>query len=272
VFAAPLFLAQQPQRAHTMSQQAGFAAFSLWRFPRMNAMIAPHLLDMICLVISAGLFSSYHLYVWWRLKTNPIYTLYGATKLSKTAWVVHIMEEKKDILAVQTLRNSTMAATFLASTSILLAVGLLTLSGQGDTLGQTWHTVNMFGSTSQSTMTLKLLVILANLFIAFFSFSFSIRLFSHVGFIVNTPSADGNYGTSITFVAMQLNRAGCYFHVGMRAYYFLVPLVFWLFGPLLMVLSTVIVVALISYIERTPKMDCGYLAAFFKQSCLLPQR
>ena len=238
----------------------------------MHEIIAPHLLDMLCLIISMALFSLYHLHAWWKLRTNPIYTLYGATKLAKTAWVVNVMEEKKDILAVQTLRNSTMAATFLASTSILLAVGLLTLSGQAEKLGQTWHAVNMFGSTAQSTMTLKLLVILANLFIAFFSFSFSIRLFSHVSFLVNTPSADGNYGTSITFVAMQLNKAGSYFHVGMRAYYFLVPLVFWLFGPLLMVFSTIIVVGLISHIEKTPKLDCGYLAAFFKQTCLLPQK
>lgn len=238
----------------------------------MHDIIAPHLLDLSCLAISMGLFSAYHLYAWWRLQTNPIYTLYGATKLAKTAWVVSVMEEKKDILAVQTLRNSTMAATFLASTSILLAVGLLTLSGQGDKLGQIWHAVNMFGSVAESTMTLKLLVILVNLFIAFFSYSFSIRLFSHVGFLINTPSADGNYGTSITFVAMQLNRAGGYFHIGMRAYYFLVPLVFWLFGPLLMVASTIVVVALIWYIERTPKLDCGYLAAFFKQTCLLPQK
>jgi uncharacterized membrane protein len=238
----------------------------------MNALFAPHMLDIVCLAISTGLFTAYHLFVAWKLKKNPIYTLYGAAKWAKTAWVVNVMEEKNDILAVQTLRNSTMAATFLASTSVLLAVGLLTLSGQGDKLGQTWHSLNALGSTAQSTMTLKLLVILANLFIAFFNFSFSIRLFSHVGFIINTPPADENYGTSITFVAMQLNKAGSYFHFGMRAYYFLIPLIFWLFGPLLMVLSTIIVVVLISHIEKTPKLDCGYLAGFFKQTCALPKR
>lgn len=119
-------------------------------------------------------------------------------------------------------------------------------------------------------MTFKLLVILVNLFIAFFNFSYSIRLFSHVGFMINTPSADGNYGTSITFVSMQLNKAGSYFHIGMRAYYFLVPLIFWLFGPLLMVLATIFVVGLISRLERTPKLDCDYLASFYKQTCALP--
>lgn len=238
----------------------------------MNAMIGEHLLDMICLVISAGIFTFYQLFVWWMLKTNPAYTLYGASTLAKTAWVVSIMEDRKDILAVQTLRNSTMAATFLASTSVLLAVGLLTLSGQSDKMGQIWHSVNVLGSTTQSTMALKMLVILVDLFIAFFSFSFSIRLYNHVGFLINTPPMDGNYGTSITFVSMQLNKAGGYFHIGMRAYYFLIPLVFWMFGPLLMVLSTVIMVVLVFRIEKTPKMDCGYLAAFFRQTCAIPKK
>ena len=36
---------------------------------------------------------------------------------------------------------------------------------------------------------------------------------------VITPSEEASYGSSITFVAMQLNKAGDYFHMGMRAYY-----------------------------------------------------
>jgi len=236
----------------------------------MNNFFAPHILDLICLAISVGIFTTYHFFLSWKLKTNPAYSLYGATTLARTAWVVNIIEEKKDILAVQTLRNSTMGATFLASTSILLAVGLLTLSGQMDKLGQTWHSLNLFGSTADSTLTLKLLVLLGNLFIAFFNFSLSIRLYNHVGFIINTPP-EGNCGTSITFVAIQLNKAGSYFHAGMRAYYFLVPLVFWLFGPLLMVLATVVGIAIIASIERTPKLDSDYLADHYKKSCSLPR-
>jgi uncharacterized membrane protein len=96
----------------------------------MNVLIEPYYLDIICLAISIGLFSFYHLFLSWKLKINPIYSLYGATKLARTGWVVNIMEEKRDILAVQTLRNSTMAATFLASTAILLAVGVLTRPGR----------------------------------------------------------------------------------------------------------------------------------------------
>jgi uncharacterized membrane protein len=63
---------------------------------------------------------------------------------------------------------------------------------------------------------------------------------------------------------MQLTKAGTYFYIGMRAYYFLVPLVFWLFGPLFMVISSIILIAIMFKIERTPKLDCSYLSKFYK--------
>lgn len=238
----------------------------------MIELVLPHVTDIVCLMISMILFTAFHLYVRHKLKSDPTYSLYGATTLARTAWVINVMEEKNDILAVQTLRNSTMAATFLASTSILLAVGLLTLSGQGDQLGRIWHSMNLLGSTEVSTITLKLLIILANLFVAFFNFSFSIRLYNHVGFLINTPPEEGSYGASMTFVAMELNKAGGYFHMGMRAYYFLVPLLFWLFSPVFMVMATITVLILMHRIEKTPRLNCEYLDTMHERSCAYPHK
>lgn len=213
------------------------------------------------------MFTLYNIFIWWKLKSNPIYTIQGATNLARRAWVVNIMEEKNDILAVQTLRNSTMAATFLASTAILLSVGVLSLTGQAENLGNTWHMLNIFGSTERSTLALKLLVLLINLFIAFFSFSSSIRLYNHVGFMINTPCTDGNYSSSLTFVAIQLNRAANHFHFGMRAFYFLIPLVFWIFGPLLLIGSTIATILVIYYLDRTPPLYCDYITPYGMKGC-----
>jgi uncharacterized membrane protein len=71
---------------------------------------------------------------------------------------------------------------------------------------------------------------------------------------------------------MELNKAGSYFHMGMRAYYFLVPLIFWLFSPLFMLVATVTLVALVARIEKTPSLNCEYLSTLFKNSCPLPRR
>jgi uncharacterized membrane protein len=213
------------------------------------------------------MFTLYNIFIWWKLKSNPIYTIQGATNLARRAWVVNIMEEKNDILAVQTLRNSTMAATFLASTAILLSVGVLSLTGQAENLGTTWHMLNIFGSTERSTLALKLLVLLINLFIAFFSFSSSIRLYNHVGFMINTPCTDGNYSSSLTFVAIQLNRAANHFHFGMRAFYFLIPLVFWIFGPLLLIGATIATILVVYFLDRTPPLYCDYITPYGMKSC-----
>ncbi|MHC1712895.1 MAG: DUF599 domain-containing protein [Solidesulfovibrio sp.] len=222
---------------------------------------------MVALALSIIMFTLYNIFIWWKLKSNPIYTIQGATNLARRAWVVNIMEEKNDILAVQTLRNSTMAATFLASTAILLSVGVLSLTGQAENLGNTWHMLNIFGSTERSTLALKLLVLLINLFIAFFSFSSSIRLYNHVGFMINTPCTDGNYSSSLTFVAIQLNRAANHFHFGMRAFYFLIPLVFWIFGPLLLIGSTIATILVIYYLDRTPPLYCDYITPYGMKGC-----
>ena len=223
---------------------------------------SPHVLDLLCLLVSILMFTLYNVFIWWKLKSNPIYTIQGATNLARRAWVVNVMEEKNDILAVQTLRNSNMAATFLASTAILLSVGVLTLTGQAENLGHTWHSLNVFGSTEQSTLALKLLMLLVNLFIAFFSFSSSIRMYNHVGFMINVPCTDGNFSTSFTFVAMQLNRAASYFHNGIRAFYFLIPLIFWLFGPILLLVSTLFMILVVFYLDKTPKLYSDYITSY----------
>lgn len=235
----------------------------------MKEFVLPHLFDLVCLAISMGLFTLYNLFVWWQLRRNPIYTIQGATSLARKSWVVQIMEEHDDILAVQTLRNSTMAATFLASTAILLSVGVLSLTGQAEKIGQAWRTLNFFGSSEQSMLAIKLLILLGNLFVAFFSFSSSIRLFNHVGFMINVPCSERDYSTSITFVAIQLDRAAKHFHNGMRAFYFMVPLVFWFFGPLLLVGATVLMIVVVYFIDKTPSMDYDYISSFPHKHCKL---
>jgi len=164
------------------------------------------------------------------------------------------MQDKKDILAVQTLRNSTMAATFLASTSVLLIIGVLTLSEQGGKFEATWHALNILGSKNPELWMTKLIFLLLDLFVAFFSFSMSIRVFNHVGYLINVPLGLNHSMITPAHVALHLNRAGHFYSTGMRAYYFLVPLVFWLFGPLLMLVSTLGLLFVLYRLDRAPKI------------------
>jgi uncharacterized membrane protein len=210
--------------------------------------------DILGLVVSGILLVIYHLYLRMRVKRNPAYTVQAVNSMARSAWVHYIMREEEGILAVQTLRNSTMAATFLASTAVLLIIGVLTLSEQGDKLGSAFHSLNFMGARRAELWMGKLLMMMLDLFVAFFSFSMSIRIYNHVGFMINVPKSAGHKAISPKHVAVHLNRAGNFYSIGMRAYYFLVPLVFWLFGPHFMLLATIALIFVLYRIDRAPKI------------------
>ena len=194
--------------------------------------IQPYAYDLIGFILSVLILVTYNLFINYKTKKNPEYTVQAVNVIARTAWVESIMNDSgKEVLAVQTLRNSTMAATFLASTAVLLIIGVLTLSSQGDKMESTWHALNIVGVKHADLWLTKLLLILLDLFVAFFSFTMAVRVFNHVGYLINVPLNRNFKMICPAHVAVHLNRAGRFYSIGMRAYYTVVPLVFWLFGP-----------------------------------------
>lgn len=213
---------------------------------------APLVFDLAALGASAFLLIAYHLWLARKVRREPAYTVQGVNRLARTAWVAQVMAQGKDILAVQTLRNSTMAATFLASTAILLIIGVLSLSGQAEKLEAAWRALDFWGAGQSPLYSMKLLLLLLDLLFAFFAFSMSVRIFNHVGFMINVPPAAGHAALSPASVAVHLNRAGRFYSLGMRAYYLAVPLLFWLFGPLFLLLSTGGLILVLLRLDRAP--------------------
>lgn len=211
--------------------------------------------DLGSFALSALLLYAYHRYLAYQTRKHPTYTVQAVNRLARTAWVENIMRnEGKEVLAVQTLRNSTMAATFLASTAVLFIIGVLSLSGQGDKLESTWHALNI-GSRHSELWLVKLLFLLLDLFSAFFSFTMAVRVYNHVGYLVNVPISRNYKMICPAHVAAHLNRAGKFYSIGMRAFYFTVPLVFWLFGPHFMLASTVGLIVVLYHLDRAPVIE-----------------
>ena len=76
--------------------------------------------------MSALALLAYQCYLSWRTRRDPASSALDGLMAARIAWVEVIMKERRDILAVQTLRNSTMTASFMASTAILLIIGCAT--------------------------------------------------------------------------------------------------------------------------------------------------
>ncbi|MBF0422104.1 MAG: DUF599 domain-containing protein [Magnetococcales bacterium] len=216
-------------------------------------------IDYYCFMSSTLIAFIYHVYLFVRLRSNPNYTTHAVSDRARLSWVKNIMDNPGHaVLAVQTLRNSTMAASFLASTSILLVFGLLNISLRKGTLdvilvdamnlGKLFTPDGVF-SDNYSLTGLKMLLLLVTFFWSFFCFSLSIRNYNHVGYLINAN--DPNI-VSTGYVAKLLNSAGDYYFLGMRGYYLSVPFVFWLSGPWLMIIATIGLVIILHRIDHPP--------------------
>ena len=214
-----------------------------------------HATDLLSFAASACMVLIYQRYLRWRTRRDPASSAQDVMLAARAAWVGSVMRERRDILAVQTLRNSTMSASFMASTAVLLIIGVLTLSAQGDKLSGTWQMLNFFERAGAEMWLFKLLMMLFDLLFAFFSFSMSVRIFHHIGYLINVPLDKANEAVQIRQVEAQLNRAGIYYRIGMRSYYFTVPLLFWLFGPLWLLGATMAMVFFLFHLDRAPRRD-----------------
>lgn len=209
--------------------------------------------DIISLSISTGLLILYHLFLYVRLRRSPMFTIQAVNRAARNTWVEHVMEsESRIIIAVQTLRNSTMAATFFASTAVLLMMGTLTLADRVDQLTALWQPVT--GDFVHSGFGLgKVVFLVTDFFIAFFCFAISVRYYNHVSYQIGLPRSAqvGPFAASV--VASHLNHGAQFYTYGMRAYYFAVPLVFWLFSGGLMIWATLALIVLLYMNDRAPR-------------------
>jgi len=208
--------------------------------------------DIAAFSLSLGMVVLYYVWLGLKVKVNPTYTIHGVNELARALWVANVMKNPaKDIMAVQTLRNFIMGASLMASTATLLIIGTLTLSGQAEPISRSWHILNIGGTHAAELWIVKVLCLLVDFIVAFFAFVMAVRLVNHVVFMINAPGADAHHNLTPNAVANRLNRAGNMFAAGTRAFFFAVPLVFWLFGPAFLVIATLGLVVALVHLDRS---------------------
>lgn len=211
------------------------------------------LTDLSMFLLSMAILMAYHAYLKRRLCRNPDYSIQAHNRMARTVWAQYVMQnESRGILAIQTLRNSTMAATFLASTAVLMMIGALNLTAQADKLSASWHALNISGSTYPALWTAKVLLLVVDLFATFFAFAMSVRFYNHAGYQITLPGTIAERPFPEMEVIYFLNRAGTFYTLGMRGYFFAVPLILWLFGPLLLLFGALGVVITLYHLDRAP--------------------
>ncbi len=210
--------------------------------------------ELFSLSACLALIIFYYLYLWQRTLRAPDSCAHSFNAKIRQRWVQMILADKNNgLLAIQTLRNSVMAANFMASTAILLIIGILTSS---EKLSQ-WllHTdlSTFIPAYSNELGALKLGLLVLVFFIAFYSFSMAIRYFNHVGYMIGLADSELTQQTSL-----YLHKAGRYYTLGTRSYFFSLPIFMWLFGPYFLILGTLILIlglALLDNVSTNLRQD-----------------
>jgi len=210
--------------------------------------------DLIAFTISCISMLIYYVYLSRRTRRIPDSSLHAINAIIRERWVMMIMSSsKRDVLAIQTLRNSVMAASFMATTAMLLIIGVLNLSEKIEAWSHDWSPLLLSCTASSDLWQIKLGVLLLSFAIAFYHFSMAIRFFNHVGYMINLSFESTIDKDLYQQTCIYLNRAGRYYSFGTRTFFFSLPIISWFFGPCFLILGTLVLISGLTLIDKAPK-------------------
>jgi len=207
------------------------------------------LTEILLVASTAFVIIAYHTHLYIKIRQHPLSTAIGITNHARQMWVKGVIRDRRDILAVQTLRNQVMAATFLASTSILVSLGLLSTAFRPGVFSDVSHALNLLGTKTETLWMFKLMLLGVLFFFTFFNFTLAIRYNNHAGFMINTFEQN-DATVSEEAVTQVLNHGALHYTIGMRGFYLSVPLALWLFGPIWMLAGSLVLVSVLYGLDR----------------------
>jgi uncharacterized membrane protein len=166
-----------------------------------------------------------------------------------------------------------MLCTLMASTSVLLCTVIASFVFNVEKVTEAISFVMVVGSPSHELLMLKLMLLIVLFMGAFFSYVQSMRYFHHVNYLINVSTltnpmfvveegeggGEGEGGVDSSnmkyarlvnpdFIGQILVRAMNYYTLGIRFYYFVFPALFWIFGPIPMLVVTILMMTILFFV------------------------
>ncbi|CAM8981067.1 unnamed protein product [Rhodiola kirilowii] len=206
-----------------------------------NTMLLTAFSDTILVPLSLFIIVSYHAYLWHNFKHRPSFTTLGVNTLRRRLWFqdMEMGDDKKGMLAVQSLRNTLMGAILTATVSILINISLAALANNSYSASHLLNSSSFFGSQSSKLLVLKFGSTCLVLMISFLCSSMAVCTLIDANMLIN---AAGEFASSAGYVQMIFERGFMLSVVGNRVFCMAFPLLFWLFGPVTVLVSSAVMV------------------------------
>ncbi|SMF09576.1 Uncharacterized membrane protein [Alteromonadaceae bacterium Bs31] len=187
-----------------------------------------------------------------RKRAKKVHCLSSVLQQYRKQWILRMLRRDNRIGDVAIIANLERNASFLASTSILVIAGLVTAVASTDKI-HVLLTGLPFSEANISPLQLqfKILLLLFVHVFAFFTFTWSMRQYGFSAILLgSTPmhdedtSNDPSNNFAFNF-AKVIDQAGHSYNYGLRAYYFSMAILAWLFNTWLFLLAVAFVVAIL---------------------------
>nr|CAB3457458.1 unnamed protein product [Digitaria exilis] len=218
-------------------------------------------LDLVLIPLSLLLPMTYHVWLWREVRLRPLRTAAGIHAATRRLWTAGMMKDnaKNAVTVVQSVRNVIMGSTLMATTAILFCTGIAAVLSSTYTVKKPLSDA-VFGAHGEYMMALKYVALLLIFLFAFLCHSLAICFLNQGSFLVNTScclvsdAGDDHSGAGGVLVGLPSARdyIGEVFErgftlnlVGNRLFYAGVPLLLWIFGPLLALLSSMVMIPIL---------------------------
>ena len=172
-------------------------------------------------------------------------SLSSIMNMQRRRWVANAPRRETPFDAILS-GNIMGSVSFLASTSVLLALAVFAVFGQTPTLMQTLDTLSVDNTFTVGDVQIHLMVMLAMFVLAFFAFTLSLRQFNHFCIMLGALEHDRVASDEEIEAITRMNALGAKnFNSGIRAYYFADATVAWFVSEWLAVaacLATVLII------------------------------
>ncbi len=200
----------------------------------------------IAFAASSAVFVIYEAWVLWVGRHHPDRMARYAHARMRIDWAEALSERPGfEIVAVQTLRNSLMSATIVASTAALALMATITLAGSS--------LVESMSHVRAGAMNLRPLLeglLMLALFASYVCSSMAMRYFNHAGFVMSMPAESERRKPLNPLAFGYVERAGLLYSWGLRFFLMIAPLVAGIVNPLFMPPMTAVLVFVLWLFDR----------------------
>lgn len=207
-------------------------------------------INTVCLIWFFACWVGYTFYA--RQKATSQSCLASELHKYREYWMRRVMLRDVRVGDAALFANLERNVSFLASTSILILAGLLTVFTVTDEISVLVTQIPFASHTSPLSIQLKVALLLVIFVYAFFTFTWSMRQYGFCSIMLGgAPMVEEEGVTAMEreryafYAARVIDLAGLSYNHGLRAYYFALSVLAWFVSPYLFILASGFVVAVL---------------------------